>query len=211
MASRIFARVGAGRLIGGAAVGATGIVGSSLTSNTSLSDTPAKIQFDSSYGYINKAGKQIVNLPPGWTGRVFQIRNDYPKPSDLTTQGLPPISGPDRPLPNVDPLSDARWLEVDFKSDPETYCSLIKAYCYEGNVDNEFVLQKNTVRQWYHAPWMHWNPNGREPLNGLTFERPTPPKEFAETQNRMLQTWACGYYNFAGKTTVLREASLTSF
>lgn len=57
------------------------------------------------------------------------------------------------------------------------------------------------IRDWYHAPWMHASVNGREPLNGLTFERPTPALELAETQNRILQTWACGYYNAAGKDT----------
>jgi hypothetical protein len=46
---------------------------------------------------------------------------------------------------------------------------------------------------------MHWGPNGREPLNGLTWERSIPALEFTRTQNRDLQNWASGYYNAAGK------------
>jgi hypothetical protein len=47
---------------------------------------------------------------------------------------------------------------------------------------------------------MHWGPNGREPLNGLTWERATPALEFARTQTRDVQTWAGGYYNAAGNS-----------
>ena len=45
---------------------------------------------------------------------------------------------------------------------------------------------------------MHYGPNGREPINGLTYERATPPYEFSKSQKRYLQNWACGYYNLAG-------------
>ena len=49
---------------------------------------------------------------------------------------------------------------------------------------------------------MHYSANGREPINGLTYERATPPKEFAKTQTGWLQNWACGYYNAAGKLSL---------
>ena len=170
---------------------------------TSASSDDASIQFDTSYGFIYK-GQQIVKPPEGWTGPLFKIRNDYPKDlpnhgSHADAKGLPTVPGPDMPLPSTDPTNEAPWLNVDFTKDPALYCLLIKAYCWEGNVDNNFVLQDNKIRPWYHAPWMHWNQNGREPLNGLTFERSTPALEFSRTQNRNLQTWACGFYNGVGE------------
>lgn len=45
---------------------------------------------------------------------------------------------------------------------------------------------------------MHATDNGREPLRGLTFERPTPVVELARGQGRILQTWACGFDDSAG-------------
>lgn len=50
---------------------------------------------------------------------------------------------------------------------------------------------------------MHYGSNGREPLHGLTFERPTPIGELAKNQKRVLQTWAIGFYNNVGELTVV--------
>jgi hypothetical protein len=52
---------------------------------------------------------------------------------------------------------------------------------------------------------MHYSDNGREPLNGLTFERPVPTFEFARTQGIYLQNWACGYYNSPGQCLLESE------
>jgi hypothetical protein len=49
---------------------------------------------------------------------------------------------------------------------------------------------------------MHTDDNGREPLKGLTFERATPPREFARTQTRPLQNWAIGFFNRASKLLI---------
>lgn len=48
---------------------------------------------------------------------------------------------------------------------------------------------------------MHFSANGREPLRGMTFERPTPALELSKTQLRGLQAWAIGFYNAAGALT----------
>lgn len=45
---------------------------------------------------------------------------------------------------------------------------------------------------------MNYGDNGREPLSGLTFERPTPSLERSENQHRVLQTWAIGFFNSVG-------------
>jgi hypothetical protein len=211
MTSRMFTRAFTKRaLTGGAALGAAGLAANQYRSNGNFNATEAEIQFNTSFGHIVN-GQQMIKPPEGWTGRLFQIKNDYPKPpkteDNFNTQGLPPMPGPDLPLPILNPVDDAPWLKYDFKKDHQEYVQAVKEYCWEGNVNNKFVIQNNPIRNWYHAPWMHWNNNGREPLNGLTFERVTPVGELAKTQTRQLQNWAIGFYNAAG---VLKALSLYS-
>ncbi|KAJ9131775.1 hypothetical protein NKR23_g11539 [Pleurostoma richardsiae] len=185
MASGVFARLASRRiLVGGAAVGAAGLAGNQILSkgNKDLGATAAEIQFHTSYGFIQN-GQQLVKPPEGWTERLFEIRNDYPALSEIKSKGvvvakdLPTLPGPDTPI-YLDPIEDAPWLNIDFRKNPLEYCAMIKAYCWEGNVNNDFVLQKNRQRRW-----------------------PTLPYEFAKTQKRQLQTWACGYYNEIGAAT----------
>lgn len=205
MASRIFSRIVTRRVVvSGSMLGAAGFVGSQALpgGDDEISKTEAQVQFETSYGYVVN-NVQMIKPPETWKGPVFKIHNEYPRiieANNASTAGQgPAIPGPDMPLPNFDPKKEAPWLNVDFNLEPEKYCELIKLYCWDGNVDNNFVVQNNPIRPWYHAPWMHWNLHGREPLHGLTFERPTPAFELASTQSRPLQTWACGYYNWAGK------------
>jgi hypothetical protein len=146
--------------------------------------TPAELQFHTSSNYP---------VPQGWKGPVFKIKNDYPT---VTTQGIPAL-----PLPDMSGNVTAPWLNFDFKTQPLEYAACVLEYCWEGNKSVDFVVQDNTVRSWYHAPWMHASANGREPLKGLTFERSIPPLEFASTQTDALQNWAIGFYNSAGAVT----------
>jgi hypothetical protein len=117
---------------------------------------------------------------PNWTGPVFHLRDDYPlrKPS----VGAQP------------------WKKFDFtkQSEWKDYLTTVLRYCMEGNVEADWVLEKNKVRSWYHAPWMHWGPNGREFVHGLTHERSSRPKELAPTQVSSFQNWAVGMYNAPG-------------
>jgi len=207
MAFRSFAQRYTKQILVGGAVGSAGLAASQLypKGHENFSTTDAEIQFQTSFGFIDK-GQQTVKAPKDWDGPLFKIRNDYPNMWQASTAGAgivnsrenPILPGPDRPPPTVDPIEAAPWLKIDFEADPRGFCALIKEYCWEGNVNNGFVVQKNKIRDWYHAPWMHWNINGREPLNGFTFERATPPGELSKTQNRYLQNWACGYYNATG-------------
>lgn len=107
--------------------------------------TPAEVQFNTS---------SVHPIPQGWTGSVWSIRNNYPMspPSPATTitkngkEVLPPLPGPGVPVRTGDPRDDAPWLDVDFRVNPLLYCTLVKAYCWEGNVSNSFVVQNNSVQ-----------------------------------------------------------------
>jgi hypothetical protein len=152
---------------------------------------PAEVQFHTS---------SIYPVPQGWSGPIFKIKNDYPTvPPPVVKSNSQSI--PALPLPDISGNASAPWLNFDFKTQPLKYAACVLGYCWEGNKPVDFVVQKNTVRSWYHAPWMHAGANGREPLRGLTYERPIPPLEFASTQTSGLQNWAIGFYNPAGAVT----------
>ena len=200
MAARFFARVTANRVLAGgaAAAGGAGLAVNQLLGAPSQATVTkdAQAEFEKGWGY-----KNVVKVPASWSGPKFEIRTSYPgmkNASPAVAGGLPTLPGPDQPRPGLSPIEDAPWLAIDFKNDPMAYCKIIKEYCWEGNANNNFRIRENRIRDWYHAPWMHWNVNGREPLNGLTFEKPTKPLELSSNQKRPLQTWACGFYNWTG-------------
>ncbi len=125
------------------------------------------------------------DLPPkDWTGPVFRLSQSYP----------------DHPLEPGDPP----WRTLDFRKDPAAYARTILAYAYEGNVDVDWVVQNNSVRRWYHSPWLHWGDNGREFIHGLTRERGSRPLELAPTQESRFHTWAMSVYNQPGGYTLGR-------
>jgi hypothetical protein len=37
-------------------------------------------------------------------------------------------------------------MSIDFKTNPLMYCAIVKEYCWEGNSNHGFVVQRNTVR-----------------------------------------------------------------
>jgi hypothetical protein len=204
MASRLFARTISRRyIVGGASLGAAGFYTTkqALQAEDNTLITPAEEQFLTPWGFDGKTndGKAPFSIaaPKDYHGRLFKIRNNYPTSSDLSTSATPTI--PDRGTPGDFLSKEAPWKMYDFDTQPEEYCKVIKAYCWEGNVNHEFRIEENKIREWYHAPWMHYNQNGREPINGLTFERPTPAGELAKSQTRILQCWAIGFYNKIGK------------
>ena len=125
------------------------------------------------------------DLPPAdWVGPVFRLSQSYP------TQ--PPKRSP-RP-----------WEAIDFRQQPATYARTVLAYAYAGNISIDWVVQSNTVRPWYHAPWMHWGDNGREFIHGLTRERGPRPHELSPTQDSRFHTWAMSVYNEPGGYTLGR-------
>lgn len=117
---------------------------------------------------------------PGWKGPVFHLSQDYPR--------LKP------------PIGREPWKKYDFSNAQQwqDYLRAVLRYCLEGNVEVDWDASRNKVRRWYHAPWMHWGPNGREFIHGLTHERVSFPGELAPTQTSLFQNWAVGMYNAPG-------------
>lgn len=116
--------------------------------------------------------------PSGWTGPVFKLRQDYPAT-----------------LPTGEPKP---WKNFDFKTQPLEYIRSVLGYCLEGNVDVNWQVERNSVRAWYHAPWMHSTNNGREFVHGLTRERSSVPRELHPDQSSSFQNWAVSVYNAPG-------------
>lgn len=126
-------------------------------------------------------------MPPGWSGPVFKISQDYP--ASLTPDAQP-------------------WRAFDPKSQPDAYVRAVLAYFYEGNlqadVEQSFDPAKNSVRRWYSAPWQDFGSNGREPIHGLTRERVSRPGELAAAQTHMWNNYAVGFYNAFGAYAIGR-------
>ncbi|WP_420008258.1 hypothetical protein [Xanthomonas sacchari] len=125
--------------------------------------------------------------PATYKGPLFQLSQDYPQQ---------PPSGPlpafFQKLPK--PLSN------DFEA-WRGYADAVKTYCLEGNVESDWYVQNNKVRRWYHAPWQHYGPLGREGVHGLTKEAQIQVKQLAPTQLTSGQTFAVGIYNDVGAYT----------
>lgn len=120
--------------------------------------------------------------PSDWTEATFSLSQAYPASAPTASK---------RP-----------WASIDPATDPEKYLWAVINYAYEGNVDKDFVVQKNTVRPWFHAPWLHWGPRGREFVRGLTGERGSRPFELAATQTTAQRNYAVGFYNAEGGYTI---------
>ena len=116
--------------------------------------------------------------PADWTGATFSLSQAYP--------ATEPSAGV---LP---------WASINPKTEPEKYMKAVIDYSFDGNIEHEFVVQQNSLRRGYHAPWMHWGPGGREFVHGLTRERVSKPFELAATQTTAQRNYAVGFYNDLG-------------
>lgn len=98
------------------------------------------------------------------------------------------------------------WETIDFKVFPHEYLRAVLEYCLEGNDKADFRVQDNTVRKWYHAPWLHDDSDthgaGREYHHGLTRERRSRELELHRQQTDRAQNWAVGIYNDRGGVTL---------
>ena len=132
-------------------------------------------------------------MPPAhqYEGRVFRLSQDYPK------QALDPATAPAFCTNDFDDVTKY-W---------KRFLLEVRAYCFEGNifggdVEDDWRVENNKGRRWYHIPWQHYGPNGREGIHGLTKEAPVQPRQLAWTQTYTGgQTYAVAFYNeYAGFT-----------
>jgi hypothetical protein len=120
--------------------------------------------------------------PPGWKGKVFKLRTDYPRNHVMPT--------------------GEKFLKIDFRKNPEAYMNAVLDYCLEGNISTDFDVFKNKQRNWYHVPWLHWGPAGREFINGFTVELPAPPGKLGPNQKKTAQNISIGFYNDVAAYTI---------
>jgi hypothetical protein len=123
--------------------------------------------------------------PAGWTGNVFKLSQEYPTAL--------PAAGPHP------------WTAFDFKNptDAPKYMKALLDYCVAGNTstvdeDNFNDVGNNTVRKWYHAPWLDDGNKGREFIHGMTSERASKAGELGAAQIHDSANWAVGMYNARG-------------
>jgi hypothetical protein len=128
----------------------------------------------------------FMPLPGTYDGRVFVLSQDYPAE-------LPPLDAEAEAL-----------LQMPFEGDAwEPYMMAVKDYIMAGNTggpsyEDDFFLEDNTLRDWYHVPWQHWGSTGREGFHGLTQEGPVPPGMLAPEQVHATHAYAVGFYNAQG-------------
>lgn len=100
---------------------------------------------------------------------------------------------------------DAPWLKIDFRKgmkETNDYLFAMRDYSFEGMIEADFVPQKNTVRRWYHMPMMNFGKGGREPMRGLTQERPVTGPELGLKPGVTINNYAVGFYNAPGGVVI---------
>ena len=141
--------------------------------------------------YVDQHYPDFGHLPPPseYKGRVFVLSQKYPAQ-----------------LPDKSPLPD--FLRIDFKKDWRRYLLAARDYCFRDNVqggpvDSDFDAAKQEKPTWFHVPWQHYGPTGREGVHGLTKEAPVTPQQLALSQTYTGgQMYAVGLYNRFGGYTI---------
>lgn len=136
----------------------------------------------------------FMQAPGQYTGPIFKLRQDYP----TKLPGKNQIPAFFSKLPQTFSSDFEQW---------RPYMMAIRDYCFEGNLAVDWRVENNHVRNWYHIPWQHYGPNGREGIHGLTKEAAVQPKQLAPTQgqpnpNDFYQTYAVGFFNAFGGYTI---------
>ena len=124
-----------------------------------------------------RALDRMERPPAGWSGPVFEPSYDFPRAY--------------KPQPKP-------WDAISFRAEPERYLRTVLAYALEGQDRSGWRLRTNTVRRWYHVPWLGPGPHGREFIHGLTRARDFAPGELGASQTGCRQNWALAFYNEDG-------------
>lgn len=117
-------------------------------------------------------------VPKQWRGSVF----------------TPSFAFPARPA-----TSDVHpWEAISYRKEPKRYLQAVLSYVLEGQDRQNWRLHDNSVRRWFHMPWMGSGPTGREFIHGLTRERDFAMAELGASQTKCRQNWAIAFYNPSG-------------
>ena len=141
--------------------------------------------------YVDQHFPDFGFLPPPteYKGRVFTLSQKYPKTEPSAAQ---------RP----------EFMKIDFKEHWREYLLAAQDYCFKDNVQggdiaNDFDAALRANPTWFHVPWQHATPQGREGVHGLTKEAPVHPQQLAISQTYTGgQMYAVGIYNVFGGYTI---------
>lgn len=118
-----------------------------------------------------------------------------------------PYKGPwfllSQDYPVTAPADQYPWLKIGFDK-VDDYLYALENYAFEGMIDADFRPEANKKRPWFHMPLMNDGPNRREPVRGLTEERPIDGPELGVKTGTTIHNYAIGFYNAAGSTTIAK-------
>lgn len=143
--------------------------------------------------YVNQHYPDFGFLPSPreYKGRVFTLSQKYPKAEPDAKQK------PD-------------FLKIDFQKEWRAYLLAARDYCFKdniqgGDVADDFDAGLRDKPTWFHIPWQHFGPTGREGVHGLTKEAPVQPQQLALSQTyKGGQMYAVAVYNSFGGYTIGR-------
>jgi hypothetical protein len=129
--------------------------------------------------------------PPGqYSGRVFHLSQRYPDEQ-----------------PGRDRMPD--FFQIDFRQNWRDYLMKAREYCFRGNitpggnVEDDWNVAAQDPPRWFHMPWQHYGPQGREGVHGVTQEAPVQVRQLAWRQTYQGgQTFAVGFFNEFGGYTI---------
>lgn len=140
--------------------------------------------------------QHISNAPPqGWSGPVFQLSDSFPS-TQQNDSGAQPwrASRYDKLFDPSTPTAEKTALGKDYIWD-------VMRYIQEGNIDSgdvnkDWSLCQNPVRNWYHIPFQTYEPlSGREFVHGLTREAPVTFSLKSTGKSVATTVWAVAFYN----------------
>lgn len=124
----------------------------------------------------------------GYEGRLFKLSQAFPSAGD---------SLGDTPA----------FIQIDYQENWKSYIEAVREYCFAGNidggdVDDDFDVARRNAANWFHMPWLHYGPKGREGVHGLTKEAAIAPRQLAWTQTSKGQAYAVAFYNRIAAATI---------
>jgi hypothetical protein len=131
-----------------------------------------------SYNVLDSSVASGTGLEP------FSLSQDYPKE-----------------LP-AKPAAGYPWEKSDFRAGAGGYMRQVLDYCFEGMDSAKWVAQNNTVRKWYHAPWLDYGYMGREYVHGLRMDRTSFPGDLFSKQQTKQRNYSITYYNAEAAYTI---------